>query len=283
MSAPDNQIVAQTPDPDTVTGGTPARWAGDHDPLVDLHHLVHRLVEVVGRAEHRGQLSAVESSGSPVPGDVLGDPRRWWAEAWVAACVTAEAPAPPASDWASIIDVYPLPAVERDPEHAYGVWRTLAWIVGVRRDVPVELPERDAAGHGCVDGPRYATQPNPDSAVCHAAEARRRNPRPERRRGRTGRACLRTGTSSRGRMVAGGPRRPRAEISRLDRTADVASTVGRRRSHDACLRRCLRGSGLGVGRVVRLRATGEREVERDGCSGAIAVCGDDVGKLTGEP
>jgi len=34
---------------------------------------------------------------------------------------------------------------------------------------------------------------------------------------------------------------------------------------------------------VRLRATGEREVERDGCSGAIGVCGDDVGKLTGEP
>jgi hypothetical protein len=38
------------------------------------------------------------------------------------------------------------------------VWRTLAWIVGVRRDPLVELPERDAAGRH-VGGPRYAPGP----------------------------------------------------------------------------------------------------------------------------
>lgn len=96
----------------------------EHRHLAELHHLVHRRVEVVGSVEHRGQLCAVEwVTGCRATAPVTRDAER--VEAWVA----AEAPAPPASDWASFIHVYPLPAVERDPGARLRVWRTPAWIV----------------------------------------------------------------------------------------------------------------------------------------------------------
>jgi hypothetical protein len=98
------------------------------------------------------------------------------AEAVVALHTAAEAPATLDRDWPwlGLVDAYYLPAVERDAEYAYGVWRTLAWITGSRTDPPVELPERDAAGR-LVGRPRYAARPDPSSAVWRAAESRRRH------------------------------------------------------------------------------------------------------------
>lgn len=94
------------------------------------------------------------------------------AESWVALCVAAEAPAPTVRDWERL-GVDPRPAVVADLDHAYGAWRTLAWLLGVRPDPPVELPERHADG-SLVGGPRYATRPDPASPVWQAAQARRR-------------------------------------------------------------------------------------------------------------
>src|ERR1700754_3253332 len=87
------------------------------------------------------------------------------AESWVALCVAADVPPPTARDWERL-QVEPRPARKVDPEYAFGVWRTLAWLLGVREDWPVytswhlaaELPtphphhyvrraERDEAWH----------------------------------------------------------------------------------------------------------------------------------------
>jgi hypothetical protein len=40
----------------------PAWVAPDHAHIVDLHHLVHQLAQVVGSAEYRGQLAAVDGA-----------------------------------------------------------------------------------------------------------------------------------------------------------------------------------------------------------------------------
>jgi hypothetical protein len=161
----------------------PAWVAPEHERIVELHHLVQQLVEVVGRTEHRGVLDAVRwvtgcDRWAPVTGrdeKLTRDAVR--AEALIALNVAAEAP--------SIVDhAWPLfhldmavdfrPAVTDDAEYAYAIWRTLAWIVGTRSDPPVELPERDADGH-LIGGPRYASRPNPASAVWRATQAQRRH------------------------------------------------------------------------------------------------------------
>jgi hypothetical protein len=161
----------------------PAWVVPEHGRIVELHHLVHQLAEVVGSAEHRGQLAAVEwvTGCRPLAPVTHRDERLTRdavrAEAIVALNVAAEAPTLLERDWPSFglcTDVYFVPAVERDAEHAHGVWRTLAWIVGTRPDPPVELPERDAAGE-LVDGPRYAVRPDLSSPIWRASEARRRN------------------------------------------------------------------------------------------------------------
>ena len=159
----------------------PAWVAPDDAQIVELHHLVYRLVDAVGSAEHRGQLAAVEwVTGCRPTAPVTARDERLTrdavrAEAIVALNVAAEASTLLERDWPAFgldMDVYFVPAAVRDSEFAYGVCRTLAWIVGTRADPPVELPERDAAGE-LVDGPRYATRPDPSSPVWRAAEARR--------------------------------------------------------------------------------------------------------------
>ena len=69
-------------------------------------------------------------------------------------------------------------AADRGRRRGLGLraWRTLAWLLGVRSDPPVELPERDEAGE-LVGGPRYVARPNPSSPIWQAAEARRRQER----------------------------------------------------------------------------------------------------------
>jgi hypothetical protein len=67
------------------------------------------------------------------------------AESWLALCVAAEAPPPTAKDWERL-GVEPADAVEDDREYAYGVWRTLAWLLGVREDFPIYTAWHRAAG-----------------------------------------------------------------------------------------------------------------------------------------
>lgn len=158
------------------TAVIPAWVCPDHGRIAELHHLVYQLDEVTGRVDIRGVLAAIEwmTSGAPAPVTGRDDPVSWEqarAESWVALCAAAEAPAPTASDWARL-GVYPQRATVGDSEHAYGAWRTLAWLLGARPDPPVEPPERDADGHR-IDGPRYAVRPDLSSPVWRASEARR--------------------------------------------------------------------------------------------------------------
>ncbi|MEO7194313.1 MAG: hypothetical protein ABIZ05_05745 [Pseudonocardiaceae bacterium] len=77
------------------------------------------------------------------------------AESWVALCVAAGKPAPTAGDWERL-GVTPHAAVTENREFAYGVWRALAWLLGVRDDWPVHTSWQVAAGmpreqpHLCV-------------------------------------------------------------------------------------------------------------------------------------
>lgn len=79
----------------------------------------------------------------------------WWqagvsfeaarAESWVALCMAAGQGVPTAADW-RMLGVEPRAvAVDDDPEFAYGVWRTLSWLLGVREDFPIRTAWHRAA------------------------------------------------------------------------------------------------------------------------------------------
>ena len=89
------------------------------------------------------------------------------AESWVALCVAASAPEPAEEDWRRL-GVEPALTVADDPEFAYGVWRALAWLLGVRADWPIYTGWHQAAGipH---DRPHLSTRPR-DAAAWQAAE-----------------------------------------------------------------------------------------------------------------
>lgn len=57
-------------------------------------------------------------------------------ESWVALSRAADAPPPSDDDWRRL-GVDPAPAKQCDREYAYGVWRALAWLLGVREDFPI--------------------------------------------------------------------------------------------------------------------------------------------------
>lgn len=67
------------------------------------------------------------------------------AESWAALCVAAGRSGPTAEDWRRL-GADPRPAVADDREFAYGVWRTLAWLLGVREDWPTYTAWHRAAG-----------------------------------------------------------------------------------------------------------------------------------------
>ena len=58
------------------------------------------------------------------------------AESWVALSRAAGAPPHLDGDWHRL-GVEPATAKECDREYAYGVWRALAWLLGVREDFPI--------------------------------------------------------------------------------------------------------------------------------------------------
>lgn len=92
------------------------------------------------------------------------------AESWVALSVAAGRGAPSAEDWRRL-GVVPAPARREDREFAYGVWRTLSWLLGVREDFPVFTSWHRAAGMTPERPHLYARLRAGDSdAAWHAAE-----------------------------------------------------------------------------------------------------------------
>jgi hypothetical protein len=67
------------------------------------------------------------------------------AEGWLALCIAAGQPPPTPEDWHRL-GAEPMPTRETEREFAYGVWRTLAWLMGVREDWPVYTSWHRAAG-----------------------------------------------------------------------------------------------------------------------------------------
>jgi len=63
----------------------------------------------------------------------------------VALSLAAGQAAPSKEDWRRL-GVDPLPPAKDDREFAYGVWRTLSWLLGVREDSPVHTSWHRAAG-----------------------------------------------------------------------------------------------------------------------------------------
>jgi hypothetical protein len=90
------------------------------------------------------------------PGECTRETAR--AESWVALCLAAGMPGPTEDDWRRL-GAEPLPADPVDQEFAYGAWRTLAWLLGVREDwptytswhrsasLPKECPHHYVPGH----------------------------------------------------------------------------------------------------------------------------------------
>jgi hypothetical protein len=91
---------------------------------------------------HRAVPGTHHADGSWTPGASWKLAR---AESWVALCVAAGAPAPTAEDWRQL-GVEPASAAVDDAEFAYGAWRTLAWLLGVREDFPIYTAWHRAAG-----------------------------------------------------------------------------------------------------------------------------------------
>ncbi|MGE3795981.1 MAG: hypothetical protein AB7I38_18930 [Dehalococcoidia bacterium] len=67
------------------------------------------------------------------------------AEAWVALSVAAGQHLPTEDDWTLLGVVPALPRID-DREFAYGVWRTLSWLLGVRDDFPIYTSWHRSAG-----------------------------------------------------------------------------------------------------------------------------------------
>jgi hypothetical protein len=66
-------------------------------------------------------------------------------ESWVALCVAAGQSGPTEQDWQRLGATSQPPVID-DQEFAYGVWRTLAWLLGVRSDWPTYTAWHRAAG-----------------------------------------------------------------------------------------------------------------------------------------
>jgi len=145
--------------------------------VIEMHYVAYRLAEEVRLPQARGVLAAMEwvTGGQAAPVTGLDGPVTQVAaraESWVALCVAAGV-APSASDWGEL-GVQPRAATTQDAELAHWTWRTLAWLLGARRDPPVELPRRDAEGKVAPGEERYVTRPEPESEGWRAAQARRR-------------------------------------------------------------------------------------------------------------
>jgi len=67
------------------------------------------------------------------------------AQSWVALSRAANGTLPTTREWAAL-GVSPRPTAAGDREFAYGVWRALAWVLGVRPTSITRPPARDVDG-----------------------------------------------------------------------------------------------------------------------------------------
>ena len=92
------------------------------------------------------------------------------AESWVALCLAAGMPGPTEEDWARL-GAEPLPADVVDQEFAYGAWRTLAWLLGVREDWPIHTSWHSAASLPKECPHHYVPRRQRDTDAWRAADA----------------------------------------------------------------------------------------------------------------
>jgi hypothetical protein len=156
----------------------PAWVVADHRQVKELYYLAYALATKVDSVHAQGQLATLDwlTGGRVAPMTHREEPVSWAlarAESWVALCVAANNGQPLSSDWA-MLGVEPRPWVSGDGDFAHGAWRTLAWLLGVRPDPPIELPRRDENGDLEPGGERYATRPDPSSPYWREADRRRR-------------------------------------------------------------------------------------------------------------
>ncbi|MBW0114091.1 hypothetical protein [Pseudonocardia abyssalis] len=128
--------------------------------------LVWLTIGEVSPLTHRAVPGTSHADGSWTPGASWELVR---AESWVALSVAAGAPAPTAEDWRRL-GVEPAPAAVNDTDFAYGVWRTLAWLLGVREDFPVYTAWHRAAGNRRERPHLYRRRPTERDAAWRAAE-----------------------------------------------------------------------------------------------------------------
>jgi hypothetical protein len=91
------------------------------------------------------------------------------AESWAALCVAAGMPDPTPQDWRRL-GADPLPVERADPEFAYGVWRTLSWLLGVREEWPLYSSWHRAASLPKECPHHYAPKKDRDTAAWRAAD-----------------------------------------------------------------------------------------------------------------
>ncbi|MBW0089370.1 hypothetical protein I4I73_10405 [Pseudonocardia sp. KRD-184] len=115
---------------------------------------------------HRAVPGTLHPDGSWTPGATWELVR---AESWVALCVAAGALTPTEEDWRRL-GVEPAPAAIDDAEFAYGAWRTLAWLLGVREDFPIYTSWHRAASIRRDRRHLYGRRPAERDAAWRAAE-----------------------------------------------------------------------------------------------------------------
>ncbi|MBN9799270.1 hypothetical protein DMP15_18675 [Pseudonocardia sp. UM4_GMWB1] len=94
-------------------------------------------------------------------------------ESWAALCAAAGQEEPTGWDWYRL-GASPRPTRIVDPAWCYGAWRALSWLLGVRPDPPVELPDRDADGAVVPGSQRYVARPDRDRPAWQDAQRARR-------------------------------------------------------------------------------------------------------------
>ena len=140
--------------------------------------MAFQLEAITGCVQARGQCAAVcwltgSRDLAPITegqGAVTRDAARL--ESRLALCMAAGRPSA-ADRVRARLGVPPLRIVEGSRWWAHGVWRTLSWVLGERKDPPIQLSIRAEDGSVIPGTEVYAMPRNPESALWRRSEARR--------------------------------------------------------------------------------------------------------------
>lgn len=116
----------------------------------DLARYTRWLAEDMGHRTAQGEWAAVRwVTGQGIPPLTGMIESATWelarAQSWVALSRAANGTLPTTREWLGL-GVSPRPIAAGDREFAYGAWRALAWLLGVRPASITEPPPRDADG-----------------------------------------------------------------------------------------------------------------------------------------